>query len=790
MLAAEAVATRSLEGLRARSGGLGSRELEWDEPFSIRFATRVAARVLARLLGRTGSAGKGFMAANNAPTDEPTDEPADEPTDEPTDTMAELWRQLRQFDVLTVTPGELQRRLDTGWRALEGRFASDETFAEDFLSCVLELERCVERWRSRSGGPPAGGPSEERALDGARLLGATYGALLSFTGSQPSTVSTRRNFGAFFTPLSLVDEALSLLPEGGLCEENRREGARVCDPACGAGAFLLEVAFEITRHRMAAREHGSSTWTEQFSRVVREQIYGVDIDEHAVDVCAMTLWLGALAPRLDRARVWPGLRIGNALLGVRTRERAGVEDETGRTSRKRTADEATAKLLDQCRRKITDADQRLALARPAAVFGLRLPVHWPLEFPEVFEPSTADGAGFDYVVGNPPFVDSERMTREYPDVRASIARRFETARGNWDLFVPFLELGFTLLRAKGCMSYVLPRVALAADYAAKAQALLLDHTPLEFRTFTGLTMFEEARVQICMIAAQKGAPRGTHRIRCVRDDVAGNNAAAMSDLIPVSVFKRLPKGFLALPLEPGSKASLEMLDLPLKVGDLADVGDGATTKEAYELRDLLFESAAEESLDECFRLVNTGTIDPFQLLWSNKVTRYLGRRLLRPTISRDDLEKVSPRRVRQATSCGVVLAGLARELEVAVVDGGVLCGKSTVQVLPEADCCPYALAAWLNSTPIRALYRGLFAYRGFGEGAMNIGPRQVRLMPLPERRWLMVDHGGAERARGEDTRLSRAGRELTGLLDRGDEYTEKMAELDRLVEEIVGAGGR
>ncbi len=792
--AVETIATRSADALQNHGAAPGVNKPVWSPSFVPRFSTRVAARSLALSLSRSPGATRAGDRDNKTASGDVQS------------AAVELSRELRRFDALTLAPEELQRQLDDGWCALKTQLSREEAFAAAWMDCMGRLARAVERRGERVEAQAPGDPAEAHALWAARLLGATYGALLSFTASREPTASTRRDLGAFFTPRPLVGTALSLLPrwrlegagegEGGgaagLRIPTEERGARVCDPACGAGAFLLEIALEMTRGRRGEVPGRGWDWTAEFSRVVHEQIYGVDIDEHAIDVCAMSLWLAARAPRLEHVEPWAGLRIGNALLGLHG-EGPVAGDRQDLESHKRAADEATVTLLESCRGKIKARESDAALARPLAVYGLRAPIHWHLEFPEVF-PRRSEGqrrdvqrtSGFDYVVGNPPFVDSERMTREYPEVRAAVARRFTTARGNWDLFVPFVELAFSLLREGGCVSYVLPRVALAADYAAKAQALLFEHTPLEIRTVKGISVFEAARVQICIIAARKGAPVATHAVRCVRDDAVGTGAYTELASIAMASLKRLPKGFIALPLEPGSEASLGLLDLPLRVSDLAEVGDGATTKEAYELRDLLFESPLGGTAAGRVRLVNTGTIDPFELLWSHKVTRYLGRRLLRPMIACEDLEKVAPRRARQAARRGVVLAGLARRLEAAVVEAGILCGKSTVQLLTEPGCCPYALAAWLNSTPVQRLYRGLFAYRGFGEGAMNIGPRQVRQLPVPERRWLVDGVGRTDGEIGGDTRLSEAGRRLSELLVGEDDATEELAGLDRLVDEIVG----
>ncbi|MGW5159954.1 Eco57I restriction-modification methylase domain-containing protein [Nonomuraea wenchangensis] len=40
----------------------------------------------------------------------------------------------------------------------------------------------------------------------------------------------------------------------------------------------------------------------------------------------------------------------------------------------------------------------------------RQPVHWPLTFPEVFDEQRSNGAGFDAVIGNPPFLGGKKIT--------------------------------------------------------------------------------------------------------------------------------------------------------------------------------------------------------------------------------------------------------------------------------------------------------------------------------------------------------------------------------------------
>src|SRR5690606_24553979 len=81
-----------------------------------------------------------------------------------------------------------------------------------------------------------------------------------------------------------------------------------------------------------------------------------------------------------------------------------------------------------------------------------------------------------------------------------------------------------------------------------------------------------------------------------------------------------------------------------RLEELADVGDGATTAEAYEIAELIREWDGREALgEEVFALVNTGTIDPGVCLWDRRPTRYLGRRFEKPVVEAASLAARFPR---------------------------------------------------------------------------------------------------------------------------------------------------
>lgn len=338
-----------------------------------------------------------------------------------------------------------------------------------------------------------------------------------------------------------------------------------------------------------------------------------------------------------------------------------------------------------------------------------------------------DDGAFDLVIGNPPFVDSESMCAEDRSRRSALAQRYETARGNWDLASLFVERAIQLARPGGRIGLVLPRRLLASDHAQRVQMLLKQQT-IESIHVNDSAAFEDANVETVSIVL-KCEPAGTrHSIRIIDSSDAQDFAQGDLDTLPAGHWSAI----LAVRRETSGRASsvelLRVLRHSPRLSGIAFVGDGATTAEAYRLRDVIVERS--DATGEFARLINTGTIDPFVNRWGRRPTRYLRTAWTEPVVLLGWLDANLPRRAVQAQSPKVLVAGLAGRIEAVVDDGASLCGKSAVQVIPHDGRMCHALCAWLNSGPINDLYRLLFESRGFGTRSMHLGPRQLEQLPV------------------------------------------------------------
>jgi len=98
-----------------------------------------------------------------------------------------------------------------------------------------------------------------------------------------------------------------------------------------------------------------------------------------------------------------------------------------------------------------------ALAAEQSVF------HWELEFPEVFfgeDGEKLDGAGFDAVIGNPPYVRQEQLQalKEY------FSTSYTVYSSVADLYSYFFEQGYELLSDRNQLGFIVSNKFTRAEY--------------------------------------------------------------------------------------------------------------------------------------------------------------------------------------------------------------------------------------------------------------------------------------------------------------------------------------
>lgn len=204
-------------------------------------------------------------------------------------------------------------------RAAEARVTGPTEWPDVVQHTVRAL---IDRLAAARGLPPTGltyppCPASDAALDelgpldGWHVLdiGEIHQRLLELTlthqDGQPvarrESLAKRATQGAWYTPAPLAEAMcrLSIGPQLDRLDLHPDPGnllqVLAVDPACGAGVFLVEAA-RLIAGRLAARVSGHDPAPENHVRaarpvVMRECIFGIDIDPVAVDLTKAALWL-------------------------------------------------------------------------------------------------------------------------------------------------------------------------------------------------------------------------------------------------------------------------------------------------------------------------------------------------------------------------------------------------------------------------------------------------------------------------------------------------------------------
>ncbi|OBA86933.1 type II restriction endonuclease subunit M [Mycolicibacterium mucogenicum] len=150
---------------------------------------------------------------------------------------------------------------------------------------------------------------------------------------------SRRNAGAHYTPKSLAREVVlhALQPlcyspgpyqtadesDWKLKSSDDLLSMKVADIACGSGAFLVSAAsyladrvVEAWTAEDPANAHRSDLRRRAIREVVANCLYGADINDMAVEMCKLSLWLVSLDRDLPFSFVDDKIFLGNSLLGI------------------------------------------------------------------------------------------------------------------------------------------------------------------------------------------------------------------------------------------------------------------------------------------------------------------------------------------------------------------------------------------------------------------------------------------------------------------------------------------
>ncbi|MFH1199811.1 MAG: N-6 DNA methylase [Candidatus Micrarchaeota archaeon] len=278
----------------------------------------------------------------------------------------------------------------------------------------------------------------------------------------------RKKLGEFYTPDEVIDYILDAV---GYEPSKAIEDRDLIDPACGSGGFLVRATRRLIGRY--AVKFGKATpkesldirkWPEVLSRLtpkeceatiegISKHVHGFDINPFAVHITEMNL----LFQVID---LYQKARQGNSRFGL-------------------------------SRFQIYQTDSLELPSNQTDLMSFQSPTGKSLAKDKA-ETDALKKKKYDYVVGNPPYVRIQQIPEH---VRASLAQNFKTAKGLFDLYTLFIELGMNLTQSQGKLGYIVSNKFLKADYGKTLRKFLSDYQILEiidfgdYKVFDGLTNY-------------------------------------------------------------------------------------------------------------------------------------------------------------------------------------------------------------------------------------------------------------------------------------------------------------
>ncbi len=437
--------------------------------------------------------------------------------------------------------------------------------------------------------------------------------------------------GAFYTPKEIVQymcrESLIsyLLSDSKIKEENIRnfvlnhevnfddkektylldklKNVKICDPAVGSGAFPIGILNELYMCRITLNdpEYNRVNIKEE---IVKDNIYGVDIEKGAVDIARLRFWLAIIVnekeplplPNLDfkimqgnsLIESYKGTNLSSIVYSSEDKDLFGNQlqkqidfnfdnktylklkdklDKYYKTSNQHNKHELSKEINQEI---ITFLKNNAISYKNKEILKdlEKLDLHannefflWHTWFNPVFE----EKGGFDIVIGNPPYIQIEYMDNSLKNLYKN--EGFDTFEKKGDVYCLFYERGLNLLKKNGLLCYISSNKWMKVGYGESLRELFITkYNPIRLIDL-GANVFKNATVDTNILFVLKNKYQQKTN-SCNIQKYSKNIINDIKQKEESISFDKSPWAILN-PIEQAIKSKIEEYGTPLKDWDIS-----------------------------------------------------------------------------------------------------------------------------------------------------------------------------------------------------------------------------
>ncbi|MDR0705086.1 MAG: N-6 DNA methylase, partial [Planctomycetaceae bacterium] len=335
------------------------------------------------------------------------------------------------------------------------------------------------------------------------FIGKMFESLLACIDAD-SKESRRKVTGSYYTPREIVDYMVNESLDAYLTNSKNIDNdtniesmifrCQILDPACGSGAFPCGIMNAVMQRLDPDKKLPQSKRYQKKLKILRNVIYGVDIQPMAVQIAMLRLFLSLLQeiqldPKADNFGIesLPNLDYkfvaANTLMGIDCNGLFfNVHKDLFHQILRLKQDyftESDVLSREQLKKQIRNAEQELAqLCDSEDIKVLCAWNHSDTAASPYFDARWMFGVEkFDIVIGNPPYgatypAEQKKYFKEHYVSAKTIANE---QKGSIDTFSLFIENGFNVLKTGGYLNFIVPLTITSGDSMTGLHKLLLNN---------------------------------------------------------------------------------------------------------------------------------------------------------------------------------------------------------------------------------------------------------------------------------------------------------------------------
>jgi len=493
----------------------------------------------------------------------------------------------------------------------------------------------------------------------------------------------RKEHGIYYTPKFITDYIVKETVGRFLQERTHDEilNLKILDPACGSGSFLIRAYDELLNYHSYQKSKPVNE-LDQWERlsILTGSIFGVDLDMQAVEIAHLNLLLRSLAKRELLPSLKNNIRQGNSLI-------SGTEKELKK------------------------------------YFGNKWRDKKPLIWEEEFKDIMANG-GFDIVIGNPPYVSSLELSKDTQEkTKGFFKDKYESAIGNFDLYILFLEIAIELVKDHGFLSFIIPNKFLVNDYGTKIREIILQNKIVEILDVSELDVFKDSAVYPVILIVKKEI---IDEDDSVKVGYAGTEWTNISYKTGNQVrWLNTDNNIISLGFSSEKDNLLSKIEnSSTKLKESAKVLSGTTGFDYTKYGKLISINKEKKHI----KFVVTSNIEPYYINWGKKI-HYLKKSFQGAYFNVESKEVSEGRRRLYKNKNKILVRGMSKRL-IAGIDYEGFALAVGVYAITKAEYDNRYILGILNSKVIDFYYKAKFESKHLAGGYLSFNVGQLEQIPI------------------------------------------------------------